>query len=1153
MALQFILGRSGTGKTTYCLNEITEAVLNEPIGNNIVYICPEQMTFQIERSLAKSSGSIRAGVFSFTRLAWKVFQEVGGITRIHLDNQGIEMMLRKVVEGQKEQLKVYERAIEQSGFYTQLAQMIEEFKQNGVSVESLSMLSEQTNNELLKLKLHDLSLIYREYEQAMTGKYVDSKDYLRLLMEKIPQSTFLKEATIYIDGFHSFSLQEIEVILALQKVCNDMKIILTLEPNAIKEYSLFHLTGTTYERIERLTRENGVTIEEPLLFSTVKRFETTNLNHLEQHFERRPVITAYEDGAIHFTLAQNFRGEIEKIAREICRLVEEEKVRYRDISIMARNIGDYMDLCRTIFKDYRIPFYSDEKKKMIHHPFIECILSTFEVLESNWRLDAVFRMLKTGIFLEGAIDDIDLLENYCLAYGIKGSKWTKQEPWEYNRYGLKTATKTTEERQKEEVLNDLRNRITTPLVALQKKMKKATNVKEMCFALYTYFEEMKFANKLEQLAVQAEEQDEILISKEHIQAWEKTIGLLEQLVEMLGEEQVSFKTFMNVLRTGLEGLEFTTVPSSLDEVIIANMDHSRIEETKYLFLLGINEGVIPSVRKEEGMFSDEDRERLQQLGVEVNPTAKQRLLDEEFIFYMACVRPSKGLYLSCSLGDSEEKALFPSAFYKRMKEMFPIIEEVYVSNDLLATSEADVSLVTREIPTFSLLMEKLTLYKDKKIEMSFWWDVYNYYIKKENNEFYRFILQSLFYQNKTKPLEEVISTELYGEEIVGSVSRIEQFNSCPYAHFANHGLKLRERDVYNLEAPAIGQLFHDALKKVTDTLLENNYTWADLTREMCQQLAVQAIEEIAPQIQREILLSSNRYQYIKHKLQQIIYRATVILAEQGKNSGFTPIGLEVPFGENEKIPSLRFQLPNGRRMGLVGRIDRVDKAQTENGSYLRIVDYKSTSKDLDLAEVYYGLSLQMLTYLDIAVTHSRSWIGERVTPAGVLYFHVHNPMLDIAKMMKEELPSESMIESELLKRFKMKGLVLADEETVRLMDTTLQTGYSDIISVGLKRDGGFYSASSVASLEEFNKLTNHVRNNYIEVGTKITEGNISVEPYKYKNKVPCTFCNYKSVCQFDDTLGANKYRVLKPYSRKEVLELLEEEEGADNGIITETE
>ncbi len=360
---------------------------------------------------------------------------------------------------------------------------------------------------------------------------------------------------------------------------------------------------------------------------------------------------------------------------------------------------------------------------------------------------------------------------------------------------------------------------------------------------------------------------------------------------------------------------------------------------------------------------------------------------------------------------------------------------------------------------------------------------------------------------------------------------MEVFQGCPFSHFANYGLQLKERKVFRLESPDIGDLFHAALKNIADSLRINGIDWRDLTEEQCDKLAAKAVEELAPRLQKEILLSSNRYHYIMHKLQKIISRASKILSDHAKASGFAPVGIELGFGKKGPLPPISFHLDNGSTMELVGRIDRVDKAESSKGVLLRVIDYKSSQKALNLTEVYYGLALQMLTYLDVIITHSKDWIGTTAKPAGVLYFHIHDPLIHSNKVLPED-----KIEEEIFKRFKMKGLLLGDEESVRLMDQSLGTGYSQIVSAAIKKDGSFYSNSQVASEEELGYLRNHVRGVFKNTGNRITNGEIDIAPYKLKDKTPCTFCPFKSVCQFDQSLEENNYRVLPNESKEVILE-----------------
>jgi len=202
-----------------------------------------------------------------------------------------------------------------------------------------------------------------------------------------------------------------------------------------------------------------------------------------------------------------------------------------------------------------------------------------------------------------------------------------------------------------------------------------------------------------------------------------------------------------------------------------------------------------------------------------------------------------------------------------------------------------------------------------------------------------------------------------------------------------------------------------------------------------------------------------------------------------------------------------------------------------------VIDYKSSEKDVNLTEVYYGLALQMLTYLDIVVTHSNKLVEMKASPAGVLYFHVHNPFINTKKMLTID-----EIEKEMMKKFKMDGLMLSDQRVIQLMDQTLESGDSQIVAAGVKKDGNLSKKSKVASLEEFDHLKKHVRDLYQKTGNAIINGQIDIAPYKLKDKTPCTFCSYKSVCQFDESIESNRYRILTPYSKVDVLNLIGKEE-----------
>ncbi|KAA0547635.1 helicase-exonuclease AddAB subunit AddB [Bacillus sp. BGMRC 2118] len=1167
MTLQLVIGRSGSGKTYQLLEEVRQELLQAPIGSPIVYLVPDQMTFQIEYDLVQTpglGGILRAQVFSFTRLAWRVLQETGGMSRLHIDNVGTNMLIRKIIENRKSDFLLYGKAAEKAGFIDQIENMIHECKRYCISSDGMKQQlqelekSDQRDVTLLH-KLHDFSIIYDEFEKQLFEKYVDSEDYLRLLAEKIPSSTYLMEATILIDGFHSFTPQELIVVEKLIETCKSVKIALTLDKpltHQPHELHLFHMTGKTFIHLKEMAERLGQKVD-VLVLQHNKRSLAASLSHMEQHYETRPTVQSKSNEGVLLRGAVNRRAEVEGAAKEILRLVREKNYRYRDMAIILRNTSLYHDLLETVFSEYEIPIFIDQKRSMLHHPLIEFVRSALEIVSSGFRYESVFRAVKTDLLFPAEEDemslreDFDLLENYVLAYGIQGHRWKDTtKKWSYRRIiGIddQGLAKTTNEEEMEQKIHDLRILISSPILQFEKRLKKAKKGVQYAEALYLLLEEINVPGKLEKWRLHAEQTGEVSKAKEHGQVWSAVIDLLDQFVELMGNEEIPLSIFQQTMESGLEALRFALVPPAIDQVVVGDFEHSRFSHIKATFILGINDGVIPAIPAEDGVLNENEREQLSNHGLQLAPGGKQQLLDEQFLLYLAISSASNQLWLSYSLANEEGKSLVPSIFIKRIKDLYPTLrEELLVQDPTDLTEEEQVEFISTPMKSISYLASQLQQWKRHYPISTIWWDVYNTFDQKREWKILRDrVLSSLFYQNREDTLPTDVSDKLYGDKLTASVSRMELFQGCPFSHFSSYGLGLQERQIYRLEAPDIGQFFHAALKMMADELHKQNLSWTQLSKKQCMDLAYEVVNELAPKIQKEILLSSNRYHYLKRKLTDVIGRASLIMSEHAKASGFAPVGLELGFGRNGQLPAIEFTLKNGTKMELVGRIDRVDIASSSKGSYLRIVDYKSSQKSLNLAEVYYGLSLQMLTYLDIVLSNSRAWLGHETLPAGVLYFHVHNPMIKA----KQELTIED-IEEELLKSFKMKGLLLGDEEAVRLMDTTIDSGHSKIVSAGLKKSGGFYPYSQIASEDEFDVLRKHVRHTFENIGNEMVSGKVDIAPYQLKDRKPCKFCSFKPVCQFDESLEENSYVTLEHSDDKTILTRLKEEVGNDEVIYT---
>lgn len=1160
MSFRMVIGRSGSGKTAMFLDEIQTRLLENPKGPPVIYIVPEQMTFLSEYQLATETqigGMIRAQVYSFSRLAWRILQETGGISRMHLSSAGLSMLIRKIIDEQKDKLNLFQRAADKTGFIKQIEQIITEFKRYCISPDELGQealqvaASGSANTKALQDKLHDLDYIYHKFEDEIFGKYIDSEDYFRLLSEKISSSAYLRGAEIYIDGFYSFSPQEHSIILELMKHCLRVSIAMTSDKLSFDlppdELDMFRASGEAWFTLYHSADTEGIYIEEPVILSGQKRWSNKSLRYLEANFDARPVIPFQGETAIHLYQAVNRRAEVEGIAREIRDLVRTKGYRYRDIALLIRNGADYHEIVEPVFTDYQIPYFIDQKSSMLNHPLIELIRSSLEVVNSYWRHESVFRVIKTELIYSlhenpGKMrEKMDRLENYCLAYGITGSKWTKKERWVYRRIRgleLETNTQTNVEKEQEQELNELKLIVSAPLLRLSRRLKKADTGRKLCEALYLFLEELDIPDKLENWKNSAEEKGNLIKAREHEQVWNAVMDILDQYVEILGEEQVSLKSFVAILEVGFESLHFSLIPPALDQILIGDLEKSRLNEIKVVFVIGVNEGVLPAKISDKGILADEDREMLLESGIRVAPSSRIRLLDENFLAYQALTAPADILYVSYPLANDEGKALIPSSYIKRLKDMFPLVKEgLYVTDPSQVSETEQLSFISNNNTALSFLNAQLQLKRRNYPISDLWWDVYNYYMNSNWKEQAEKVFSSLFYTNQTVRLAKETANELYGETIQASVSRMELFNSCAFTHFIKYGLQLKERKIFRLEAPDIGELFHAAIKHISEIIMEQKLSWAQLTKEQCEELSRNAVNALAPKLQNEILLSSQRHHYIMRKLEQIITRTSLVLSDHAKASGFSPIGLELGFGRNAALPPLGIHLKNGRKMELAGRIDRIDQAKgDDNHLFLRVIDYKSSEKDVNLTDVYYGLSLQMITYLDIVMTYSRELVEMEASPAGVLYFHVHNPLVNAGKLLTME-----EIEEEIMKKFRMNGLLLNDQSAIKLMDQTLESGDSHIISAGIKQDGNLTKRSKVASMENFNDLRNYVRSLYQKSGNDIIEGNVEIAPYKRKDKTACTFCSFKSVCQLDELIESEPYRVLGPLSNEQVFELIREE------------
>lgn len=1143
MSLRLIYGRAGCGKSHYCMEEIRD-ILDKQLGGQtkrpLILVVPEQYSMQAERDLvqrAPRGGAIDAEVLSFRRMAYRVFGEVGGFTRRHISSSGKSMLIYRIIEELKEELNFFYKASEQWGFVGTISQLISELKRYNITPSTFEEIHTDIEDETLKEKINEIGKIYQRFEETVNQRYIDADDDLTLMAEKLAQSTQFDGAEIWIDEFSGFTPQEYRVIEELLKKAHRVSICLCtdyiFDEMSFLNNDVFAPVRNTGSKLIKLAREKGIAIETPVSLKEKPSFrykDNQELAHLEEYYYSFPYKRySKETKNIEIFTAGNIYSEIQQAARSIQSLCRDDGIRYKDVAVVTRSLDEYEKLISAIFPQYGIPFFIDRKKSIDSHPLVTLVLSMMDIFIHNWSYEAVFRYLKTG--LTGiAREDIDVLENYVLASGIKGNQWTSEDDWTYRPdSGFNSKGMTERELLIIENVNRTRRNILEPIMSFRNKTKGRTQVRTMCTAIYQFLCDLGIPDLIEERIEDLKKAGTLALANEYGQIWNIVMEVLDQTVEAMGEESMGIEKFRNILSIGFSEHKIGLIPPSLDQVLVGSVERSRSHEIKALFILGVNDGVFPALPGEEGILSDSDRQTLRSMGIELAQDTRTQAFEEQFIIYSTLSTTGGKLYISYPIADHEGRTMRPSIIISRLRKLFPRIRG---RSDLVeGNSPKDIlDMISAPMPTFNELISVVrqgTLgYQVNPI----WKHARDWY---EGQETWRDrvsrVQEWMDYSNQVETVEPAKIARLYGSPMYSSISRLEQYASCPFSFYIRYGLGAKERRVYRLTPPDLGSFMHDVIDVFSSRIKDIGISWRELDEDWCKNEISSIVDELLEKKMGWLVNNSDRYRYLVIRLKRIITRAILVISEHIARSGFEPIGYEVSFGEgkDDMFPPIVLELPSGEEVHLVGRIDRVDALKKEEGTYIRIIDYKSGKRAFKLSDVYYGLQIQLVTYLGAVLDNGEEALGDRILPGGMFYFRIDDPMIRMNGQMDDE-----DIERAIMKELKMNGLVLADVNLIKEMDKDID-GASMLIPARINKSGDL-GKSSAASMEQFDDLCRYSKRLLTRMAQEMMEGNASITPYKDKKFTACNYCPYSSVCQFDPSFQDNRYRLIKDMKDDEV-------------------
>ena len=1110
MGLRIIYGEPGSGKSSYCFSEIANLIKKE---KKIFVITPEQFSFTAERKLMEAvpaRATIYAEVITLSRMAHRVLGEVGGNNKTRLSKCGKAMLIFSILNQKKSEFKFLGKSDENIEVSMNA---INEFKKHGVSVEDLNDEIEKTRDIQLKTKLEDMALLYENFENKISSHYLEETDLLTILANNLEKTDMVKDSIIYIDEFAGFTHQEYEVIKKLIKLAKQVNITMCIDNenlNTNPDMDIYYSNKKTLSKLLNLVKENRFELEKPVILEKQYRFKTEELKHLSDNIYAIKS-TKYEKNVenIGLFLAKNQYSEIEEIAKKIKKIVKEKKQRYRDIAIITKNLEMYSSLVRAIFSQYEIPVFIDEKRDLGQNMIVQYVLAILEMIQKNFSNEAVFGYIKLG-FCDIEKDEIFKLENYCIKWGIKQKKWKKDFIYE-----LEKETK----RQEVERLNELRKLVINPILKLQEDIKKEKTATNITKALYQFIQEQNIEEKIVKKIKELEDKKLLDLASEYKTSYKIILDIFDEIILIFKNDKMTIDQYSKILKIGLKNSGIGKIPGTQDQVILGDVDRSRSHKVKTVFLIGLNDGSFPVLNKEEGFFNDADRERLKLDGIELAKGSIEKLYEDNYNIYKAFTTAENQIYLSYASSDVDGKSLRPSILIHKIKKIFPNLEE---ESDVISNK---YELVNQMI-TYEELIENIAkLKKGEEIE-KIWYEVYQYY-KKQNNweKKLKEDLQGLDYTNLPRKIQKENIEKLYGNTLNTSVSRLEKYRSCPFSYYLEYGLKLKEKEQLKIQSFNTGSFMHETIDEFFEMVKEENLDLAQIDEKQILEMVSKIMDESLKLSKNFVFTATAKYKVLVKRLKRIVAKALKYIIETIIYSDFQVEGTEIEFGKKGQYEPIVLQLDNGKRVEITGKIDRIDTAKGEDGKYLRIIDYKSSAKNIDLNEVYAGLQIQLLTYTDAIVKQ------EDIMPAGIFYFSLLEQMVKAEKRVSEE-----EIEEMIRKNFKMKGLIIADVKIIKMNDNTLKSGSSKLVPAALTASGTINEKwTNGVKSEEFKILQEYIYQTIKEIADEIFSGKIDVKPYNKKGKTPCEYCEYKPICGFNVKENHNEYKYIDQKSKDEIL------------------
>ncbi len=1089
------------GDNASCASEHIISCLSEDASRGIpsVLIVPEQEAVGAEHMTLKMlppSAQLTLEVLNFSRLYNRVCRDCGGLCYSYITKPLKHLMMWKTLRTVYPLLGEYsENAQTDNAFGGTILSSISELKLSSVTSSMLEEAASElaASDPSLSARLKDIALIYATYDHTVSEQYSDSSDDLSRLCDILDEYNFFEGKNVYITSFTSFTAVEHRVIDRIFKTAKNTSVTVPLPSPEYSDIATMSIEESLRSLKKNANKWGG---HEDTVFGDGTDIPAPLL-HLRRHLwelaenSEKPSC----EGRIVMELCDTSYDEAEAAAAHICELIR-GGARYRDIALIMRDAQKYRGIIEPCLDRAEIPYFFSEKTDICSTAPIKFLLSSLRIKQYNWRKNDVISHIKTGL-CDFPLRDADIFEEYINTWNINGSHFTDGD-WTMNPDGF-SARLTARGKHILAVANATRVSLCRPLEQLFIKLEAAEGIPQMCLALYAYMQEVELEQKISELAMRELSFGNKKSADELSSLYELILGTLADIAEATRDIPATVDDLYTILKLMFDNTDIGTIPTTMDGVTVGSASMLRAGNPKYVFVLGLCEGEFPARVEDGGIFASADRAVLAEQDIVLSSNQDMRSSDELMFVRKAFSAPSEKLYLFSSVSDINGSQKTPSLPFRRVAAMFSDLSpHRYFAYDIsyLVSSAAGCATHLRNI-------------LDPAQKAAARVAVSEHLPLVEN-------LSELPVNTDTCRISPDTVRQVIGDKIYISPSSLEKYVKCPFSYYTSYMLALRQTKYGRFGANHIGDFVHYILEHIIRFALPFDEEHTAPTREQLTAEVSRTVKEYIDLICPDPSLKTRRMAHLYSRLTRLSMLIIDNVLSEFEDSDFRPAFFELRIDGKDGAPApLSLSLDNGAEIVLRGFIDRVDVwREGESGDvYVRIVDYKTGSKQFNISDLDYGLNTQMLLYLCALCTSPGTRFSQAVSlgedsspiPAGVVYLSSAIPRTPLADFDTDERDILDIAQSKLSRS----GILLNDP---RVIDAMSHSASKDIL-MGITKKDDAYQGRPLIDSEELYGLFDKIKQTLSDIGDKIYSGLADCTPLNIGGSDPCQYCEMKPICR----------------------------------------